>query len=391
MLALALLLSCAGPDYGLSADVAHALAPGGAGAPGTAETATADPVALPSGGGATSSWRVGSLRRDDFDLEAGGSTALADFLFVVDGSSSMKRVLPLVQQGISALAEQGVFPDRSRLAVMGTTPADDLTPRRAHPSARKRGLARRAPGFVSLVSGDAIDRFRQQAPDAYAARYPLDGCGPWFDPDQRNDQGQPCLVAHTQLPLIPVRVEDGLNAFRQLLERTEGTPLFRTGAAANVVFISDTHAPGFLPRDDVQDTLLFEDLEARRPDLDALRTRLALDHELAAFRVHAIAPRARCGERIAGLGRDYFDVADDSGGVTADVCTTDDYRPVISAVLDSGARVQQPVLAISGPADTIERVTVDGVDVGFSVSPDGRAVVLDAMPSRRARVEVTWR
>ncbi len=401
-LPLFLALGCTAPEYGLTPESSRALGlqpdppavvatPGEALPPSESVRPPEPLVQVQPDGSATTSWKQGDLRRDEFDLSTDATTPLVDYLFIVDGSSSMRQVLDRVQAGLTGLTQAGSFPARSRLAVMSTTPADDLSPRRAHPAVKQRGLARQAPGFVSLVSDASIRRYRERGGDRAIERYPLDGCGPWFSPGDLNPQGQPCLLAHTQVPLLPVRVEDGLTAFRQLVDHTAGNSIFRTGAAVNLVVISDTHAPGFRPRaDQPQLSAWFDELAAERPDHDELVQLLAADHDLSALRLHAIAPQQDCGERNGDLGTAYFDVAAQSGGVIADICTVQDYRPVIQQIVQTGARLQRPVLALSSRADAVSAVTVDGRPVGFTLSRDGKAVVLDAMPDTQARVEVRY-
>src|SRR6185503_2156685 len=68
------------------------------------------------------------------------------------------------------------------------------------------------------------------------------GCGAWFSPGEVDPDGVPCLVAHTEVPGLLVHVEAGLTVLSQLLDGKK--PLFREGAHAHVVFVSDTHDPG---------------------------------------------------------------------------------------------------------------------------------------------------
>lgn len=321
-------------------------------------------------------------------LGGGERTATADFLFVVDGSSSMEAVIGSVRAGIEALVAEGAFPADARLAVMSTLPADPSEPAMPHPAVPERLLARSVwdPGFLGPVDADRITRLKRH--DArLGARFPMPGCDAWFTPDQRDADGVPCLVAHTQTTMTPVMVEAGLTALGQRL--ASGEPLFRSGAAVNVVFVSDTHDPG-LPASHPR----FADLVSLRPTGEELAL-LAVDtHELASFRLHAIAPARKCSpESWTAIGPVYFDAAAATGGRTLDVCDArpEDYVELIRAVATDGAIPTRPVVAL-GEAAEVDEVLVDGVPTGFAVSADGRAVLLDgAVPARRAAVEVRYR
>ncbi len=322
---------------------------------------------------------------DTFDLGSDTPAEVADYLFVVDPSSSMERVLGSVHAGMAALSSQGVFPKEARIAVMSTTPADVERPGRPHPTVGKAGVAMLDPGFQGLVDAERIERARQ-LPSPFGERFGLDGCAAWFAPTDLNPQGLSCLVAHTQSPLVSLHVEAGLTALMQLLER--GEPIFRPGAAVNVIFVSDTHDPGVgeaRPR--------FDELMLLRPDVAELAELAAMSHELASFRVHAIAPERRCSaERWDHLGPVYLEAAVDSGGQTLDLCTAEppEYVRMIREIAITGAVPQRAVVPVRKAGQVVE-VVVGGAPVGFTISADGGAVVLDErVPERRKQVEVRY-
>lgn len=332
--------------------------------------------------------RVRKVREDVFAAGGGASSPVADYLFVVDHSVSMDKVLGNVQQGMLSLAADGVFPTKARIAVMTTLPADPTTPvgeaPRPHAAATPTPGLAFDPGFLGLVSEDRIQAYVDHASPEIAERFPMRGCDAWFDPAARNDAGQPCLLAHTQIGSTGVGVEAGLIAFRQLVERAEA-PLFRPGAAVNVVFVSDTHDPG-IPLDAPG----AEGLRELRPDVALLRELVMANSLVSSFRVHAIAPARACVERWSD-GPTYREAARAGDGVFLDVCTATDYRPLIEEIARKGAVVQQPVFPLGRSAAEVESVAVDGSPVGFSVSEDGGVVVLDqALPRRRARVHVRY-
>ena len=91
---------------------------------------------------------------------------------------------------------------------------------------------------------EGIARFRKHAPEI-GSTFRFAGCeDAWFEPWEENAQGVPCLVAHTQISRTPIRVEAGLSALQQFLQKQAGTSTFREGAAVHVIFVSDTHSPG---------------------------------------------------------------------------------------------------------------------------------------------------
>jgi hypothetical protein len=350
-----------------------------------------DPAALvPSGGRAgrqsvtADAPRVHAPKTIDTVMGGGVAASTVDYLFVVDGSSSMESVIDRVFDGVDAIAaEGGVFPAEARIAVMSTTPSDPLDLRRPHPAAPKMQWIRLEPGFHGPVDAGRIARFRALAPDDVAAEFALDGCDGWFAPGEANAQGVPCLVAHTQSLLFPLRVEAGLTALGQRLSEDE--PLFRNGAAVNVIFVSDTHDPG-LP----EHAASYDELVALRPTFEALSLFADAHHNLASFRLHAIAPASECsGERWTDPV--YFDAARASGGATLDICTAEpaDYVSMIRGMVVSGAVPQRGVVPLAERAEEVE-VLVDGLPVAARLSKDGRAVVLDRLPSARSAVTVRY-
>jgi len=368
---LPLLIGCMTSDYGLN-------------------PAVDDPDFLPTEdlgeGAAIAAWERSTphgadeppVREELFVAGIATPTAVADYLFVIDESVSMRKVMSQFRRGIRSLLRPGVFPRAARLAVMNTTPADpdDLT--RPHPATRAIPGERDAPGFLRLIDHTGLAHYREVAPDDLARRYPLAGCTDWFTPRQRNDQGRPCLKAHTQIARTPVGAEAGLVALSQWLEKTAGTARFRPGAAVNVVFISDTHDPG----------INSADLRDLKPTLDELLDLIEADDVVASFRLHAIAPDSDCSE--SWQEPTYFQVAAESDGVTADVCTITDYASVIGEIARTGAFIQRPVFALGYPAADVLSVTLDGEAVEFSVEADGAVVHLFDEPENSGVLRIRY-
>ncbi len=342
-------------------------------------------VPAPAAGGAVSV-RVEPTtgRREDRFRVGADEPVPTDVLFVIDGSSSMQVSIEGVRQGMAALArEPGAFPPGTRVAVTTMSPSAPHDASRAHPALSYGPVVERAPGFVSLIDEDGLRRWRSNA--VGLAPMPLVGGDAWFDPSQAVD-GVPCLVSHTQILGLPVKVEAGMVSLAQLLRARPDT--FRPGASVNVVFVSDTHDPGIEAAHE-----LFDALDAMRPDAAELEALASAETPLAAFRVHAIAPKSACADE-AFPNQSYHEAASATGGVSLDLCVARpaDYVAWARSLARTGTRPLQPVVALSAPAEDVESVTLDGVPIGYSFSMRGGAVLLDGeLPSASKDVRVRYR
>jgi hypothetical protein len=400
LLGIAFLVSgataCGGVEYGLAPETDERLVPtddlgDGAGylaweIPSSAASSTGTTPSTSSPQRAVPDAPPADLRVERFAIGP-APTPVADFLFVVDDSVSMRRVMSKFRRGVSSLTRQGAFPSGSRIAVLNTTPADPDDPTSPHPVVPPVGDDDLSPGFQSLVTAQRIAAYKAVALPHFARQFPYTGCEAWFSPEARGADGAPCVVAHMKTPHLHKRAEAGLVALRQWLEATEGTPRFRSGAAVNVVFISDTHDPGIPPhaREKLGD--LAEALDAERPDFAELDS--LVNEPVAAFRVHAIAPETACGE--AWSEPTYFDVVDAAGGVRADVCTTRDYSDFIQQIARDGSIRQRTVLRLGYPAAQIESVEVEGHEVRWHETEDPQAItLLGDPPSHIQSARVTY-
>jgi hypothetical protein len=340
------------------------------------------------GSAAVRAWEdaVQGVRVEEFHFGQSQQTVVADFLFVVDNSSSMENVIDRVRKGFATLAKDNPFPAKSRIAVMGTLPGKEFDRTRPHRAARSSSKLAFDPGFLGLVDGERVARYRALMPEI-ADQFAVDGCdSAWFKPTDVNGAGVPCIVAHTQTGMRDVRVEAGLTALKQMLLRDGDEPLFRPGAAVNVIFVSDTHDPGANPNK--QDIL---ELVQMRPDYAELKALLEKNSTVASFRLHAIAPKSMCSENWRDIGPVYFDAVDASGGKGLDVCTADDYGQLIRDIARSGSVPTRAVFPLGKRAEDVEFVEVDGVDVPFRVSDRGDIVLLDQeIPVERASVTVHY-
>lgn len=348
----------------------------------------------PGHGSALEAFEADGERLETFAVGGQASSPLADYLFVVDGSVSMSQILGRFEAGVRTLSEAGVFPERARIAVMNTTPADPADLGRPHPVVGAKRSARLAPGFAGLVTAERLATYVQRFPKM-KERMPEPGCAAWFGPDDVNSNGVPCLVAHAQVDLQPVVAEAGLTALKQLLLRSDG-PVFRAGANVNVVFISDTHDPGIASHDpdgtpSRLDRLVgSQQLVAARPDFAELRRLVESTQPVASFRVHAIAPESECAELWSELGPSYFDAAEAAGGQRLDVCSALDYAPFLRSTIVEGSVAQAPVFALGRPADVVHGVTVDELPVDFTVDR-GAVLLSQGLPDERTEVTITYR
>ena len=328
-------------------------------------------------------------REEVFDMNPQMRTPVVDFLFVVDNSTSMGRIRDLVRSGLVGLYDDDPFPAEARIAVMSTIPANPADLTQLHPRVNDQGAQRFEPGFLKLVNQAGIERFRKEAP-MLGESFQFDGCeDAWFEPWQENDQGVPCMVAHTQISRTPVRVEAGLSAFQQFLQKREGQNTFREGAAVHVIFVSDTHSPG---------------LSGGLNRLRAHQARSRPDH----LQRPAAACRCRqpwCGlsrctpshrqpsvsEEWAHLGPRYFNVATEAGGATLDICTAEDYSSFIRDLVEESDLVERPILSLGRPSAMVHQVLVDDQPVAFDVVGEGAAVRLKGFDNSRANQKLTIR
>jgi len=195
-------------------------------------------------------------------------------------------------------------------------------------------------------------------------------------------------VAHTQISSTPVRVEAGLSALQQFLQKRSGQSTFREGAAVHVIFVSDTHSPGLSGG---PGRLLKTGLEVDPITYDALHQLVDADNMVSSFKVHAIAPATECVEEWAHLGPRYFDVADASGGSTLDICTAEDYSDFIRSVVEGSGRVDTPIFALGRPTSAVHQVLLDGESVSFDIVGDGTAVRLKSFEEVDADRKLTVR
>ena len=299
-----------------------------------------------------------------------------DYLFVIDNSVSMNRILDQVNKGFkSILEEEGIFSNNSRVAVMNTMigqlPREGgvLTTPSAH--VRTYPGIDLEPGFLSLVDEQSYLEYinSPDVPQDLKNKWPLKACqNAWFNPTALHEDGHFCFEAATQISATALIIEAGIKAFEQLLDRNLDTPIFRDDAIVNVIFVSDTHDPGVSMDQDYLNSLLnyqefFDKLVAIQPIKD--------------LKFHAIAPQSSNNCSSEQLwDESYFDLSLSSNGQVGDACFLDDYRDLMKQMIVNG-RVATPSFKLDKDIIEIISVKVDGAEtISYEFDQDTQTLSL---------------
>lgn len=321
------------------------------------------------------------LRRELFDYGGDSSSSLVDYVFIIDNSVSMNDIQDKTSAGFASLSAKDVFPDRARVAVMSTLAANRNDLSVVHPDVDGYQTIGSEPGFLDFVDKDAIANYKAVAPAGYAGRWPSIGCGKWFEPDEKDAGGTPCMVAHSSMTNHAVGLEAGATAFAQLLEKRGDVASFRNGAIVNLVFVSDTHEPGKNSAD----------ILANRPSADSLRQAAEKANTISGFKINALAPESSCTiEDTWDLY--YYDLVAQTGGFKKDSCTISNYESVIGELVNQSSAPDKPVFALSKPATKIIAVKIDGVKTDdYKLNANQDAVTIDNLPAtKKVKIEVVY-
>lgn len=240
-------------------------------------------------------------------LETGGAStrdvnSKADVLFVVDESASMEDILTQFKAGFASLSAN-LYPADTYLAVTNMAPAPyvSVALNVFDPSQSwiKNSDTAAQPGFLKLVTRTSIASFKAAYP-TYNSKFTVAGCSnEWFRPLDKSPEGKPCLEAASQIALIGTGVESGATTLSQFIKNrsNNGKRTFRSGALANVIFVSDTHDPG-------QDNYYGQPkAPSAPPSYDSLVQQIhAANPDLAGLKFHGIVPLPPAGHaQIAGV------------------------------------------------------------------------------------------
>lgn len=272
-----------------------------------------------------------------------------DVLFVFDNSASMKGHLDLVKAGFEKLADAQWFGD-PKIAVMTTMPGkfDDLSV--PHPGVKRYTGIQFEPGFLSFVSSAGLAQYAKANPGNTRLHYREPLCdGEWFSPSAKNSNGKRCLSVALQNPHHGVDCEAGMTALSQILDKKG--QIFRQGAFAQVVFVSDAQDPGCHNAA----------LKNSRPSAEALLAKLKSKNQIIGLKVHGVLPiegDKPTSETAAGtFGFPYNAVVKSSGGLLENIRQSNDYSTFATSIANTYA---EAVFTLPERASSILNVSVAG-------------------------------
>lgn len=321
-----------------------------------------------------------TLHKHKENVKIGFGEPIVDYLFVIDNSVSMKTIINKVNDGFNSLAANpAAFPANSRIGVMttliGQLPSEGGNLAIVSSLIKAYTHIEKEPGFLSLVDSEAIKSFLaiETLSDNVKSKFPFKGCSKWFLPNQVNEDSISCFNASTQVSLAGVNAEAGIKAFEQLLIKHANLPLFRDNVNLSVVFVSDTHDPGrSIPSDVVYETLNYEQFVALAK---------SLGYSLQSLKFHAIAPLVdKCADKGEGIyNKAYLTLADESGGRSADSCTSTDYTGVISGIVDS-SKIVNHLMPLTKKAKQILKVMLNGSETNnYTFLPESNEIMLNGI------------
>lgn len=322
----------------------------------------------------------------------GPRSAKADFLFVIDNSSSMSNDVANVRSGFESLSAAR-WPADTKIAVMTTMPGNPANLNAVHPAVDGYNAIDKEPGFLSFMSETARANFRT-ANAAMGDRLPEPMClAEWFKPDDKNNNGKTCLSAAIQTPFTGVGVEAGLVAVSQILDKRR--QVFRMNSNAHIVFVSDTQDPGKDPNDGAN----IRALNDLRPNFEALKSKIMANSGVSGVKLHGVTPSVDCSaaENVAKrLGTPYQDAIRASGGTWLDFCegntARSNYRPVAEQIVAN--TLPEPVFVLPEAVKSLVQVEVAGQVVDLSrvtLLGDKKSVRIEGLsPSSDVNIAIVY-
>ncbi|MEY3903246.1 MAG: hypothetical protein RL189_2552 [Pseudomonadota bacterium] len=306
-----------------------------------------------------------------------------DLLFIFDNSSSMKTYLTNVKTGFEMLAAADWFGD-TRLAVMTTLPGDPNNLNNVHAGVDKYTGIASEPGFLSLISSAAFEKYRLAG--GQVGSYPDPLCtDEWFKPEATNANSKRCLSVALQNPHHGVGCEAGMTALSQILDKR--TKLFRDGALAQVVFISDAQDPGC---NDVS-------LKNNRPSAQALKDKITQKHKLAGLKFHGVLPVSGGGTtkettEHGVFGYPYNNLIQAEKGILIDITASSDYSEFAKQIAQTS--LPEPVFNLPVKASKIISVKAGAEAVApekIQLAADGKSIrILGLNPAAEIEIVVTF-
>lgn len=307
-----------------------------------------------------------------------------DVLFVFDNSVSMDAYIANVRRGFESLGSADWVSD-TRIAVMTTMPGTPGNLSQPHPGIARYTGIEREPGFLSFVSSSQVALFQRVASSPESGAYPEALCAQeWFSPTSTNISGRRCLSVALQNPYFATVCEAGMTAVSQLIDKKG--KVFRDGAFAQIVFISDAQDPG------CQNQSLIN----LRPTPAALQSKIKSVNNIQGLRFHGAVPVPGGGstKEIAREGTfnyPYNQLVTETKGALVDITRSTDYSGFAQSLAKSNA---DPVLTLPEAATRIESVRVAGNPLDASqwrLSVDGLKITLtDVLVNAKKEVVVRY-
>lgn len=290
---------------------------------------------------------------------------VADYLFVMDNSVSMKDDLNKVAAGLSAISRDK-FPAATQIGVMTTMAAADPLAASliAHKDISTVGYGsciNKEPGFLSLVTKASVQAFKScpTVPVNYANAYSEPVCDSgWFQPFDLNSNGKRCFTAALQNPHHVVGCEPGLLALEQIIKRyqQQGKSLFRDNAAVNIVFVSDEQDGCVAPE-------TRGDRNAPAGALARIETAIKTNSKVASVKVHGITPSPTPAVNIMPVNvLPYKLVIDKSLGKWFNIALgSNNYSSIMEQIISAPADITSAEFFLPAKASAIAGVEVNGV------------------------------
>ena len=363
-----------------------------------------------------------------FSYGVAAKADVADYLFVLDNSSSMIDDSKGVSDGLAAIAKE-VYPASTRFGVITTMAArlDDLT--QPHQDIVKYPCIEKEPGFLGLVNSKSLKNFLDCPDDAHlpvapavlkppvvaqndpgyaayilehakynayrlflnykkygtpasrAAFYPMAACDDaWFDPFATNTAGKRCFSAALQNPSYGTGCEPGLLSLLQTIQAQGGKRLFRDNAAVSIIFISDEQ----LGCSSVETT-------SGLPSADFIKAAIFANSRVSSVTLHGIVPEDSAALVTAG-SRSYVKEIATSGGVAINITDArKDYTPVMKQIISAPAASPVASFVLSGKAKEVTSVSIDGKKIeDFQFDGDMTVRVKGLDPAAASKVEIFW-
>lgn len=286
----------------------------------------------------------------------GVKPTVADYLFVLDNSVSMKPAAASVASGLAAISKD-TFPESAQIAVMTTMVAKDaMAPNlTTHADIKRYECIDLEPGFLSLYNGAAQEKFKSCPGNKYSSAYSIKGCSEsWNKPFDVNSDGQRCFSAALQSPFHGVGCEAGLYALEQMLARNQGKPIFRENAAVNIIFISDEREGCTAP-----ETRGTPGSEGGMATAQRIKDAIFANSKIASLRISGITPPTNALPNDT-LG--YNEVIRFFKGISIPITDArTNYNDVIEKLITSTADIIQKEFSVPTTAQKITTVLVDGV------------------------------